>query len=192
MEFDLATVNPKLVDVWNFTRENYPKKVVSDLDSLKKIEQDCDAELPADYLAFMGKYGGLQMQFDDPRRLFVDYAAAGHLTKEACHLAAIMSSKSVLEWYLRLSRPDEHYENIGARIPRKTVPIGVTEAGGEYYLIDLSEKNHGVIWRMAPENHGTWGSEGNTVLGLAAGSFTKLLAKLVTEDELSAGRVTDN
>ncbi|MBB4133306.1 SMI1/KNR4 family protein [Xanthomonas sp. 3075] len=191
MDIDLATVHPGLVDAWNFTRENYPKKVACDLEPLKKIEKDCDAAFPADYLAFMGKYGGLQMRFDDPRRLLVEYSIAGNLTREACHLASIMSSKAVLEWYLRLSRPDEHYENIGARIPAKTVPIGVTEAGGEYYLIDLSDRSHGTIWRMAPENHGTWCSEGNAFLGLAAGSFTKLLTKLVTEDDLAAGKMRE-
>lgn len=188
MGFDLANVNPRLVDAWNFTKEHYPIKVTPDVEPLRTVESDCGAKFPADYIAFMHEFGGIQMRFDDPNRLFVEYSIAGKSTKQACDLGGISASKWVLEWYMRLSRPDENYDDVGARIPPKTAPIGITDAGGEYYLIDLSDENHGIIWRMGPENHGTWGSEGNAILGFAAGSFTKLLAKLVTDEEMAEGK----
>lgn len=186
MVFELENVNVGLVRAWEFTKKNYPQKVIPHLDYLLEIERDCGAEFPADYMSFMSKYGGLEMNFEHPQCLFVGYSIAGNVRKEACFVQAITASSFVREWYFRMSRPDEHYAEIGPRIPPKTAPIGVTSAPDEYYLIDLSVENYGVIWRMAPENYGTWGSESNTILGLAASSFTNLLSKLITEDEMAA------
>jgi len=76
-----------------------------------------------------------------------------------------------------------HYADVGPRIPPKTVPIGVSYSGEEAYLLDLSEEKYGRIWYKGEGARGTWGTEGNTILGFVAPSFTAFLAGLMTQDE---------
>lgn len=68
-------------------------------------------------------------------------------------------------------------------IPPKTVPIGYGSSGDEYYLMDLSDENYGRIWHKGEGTRATWGTEGNTILGFVAPSFTAFLAGLMTKDE---------
>ena len=84
---------------------------------------------------------------------------------------------------MTLSRPHMHYADVGPRIPPKTVPIGVSYSGEEAYLLDLSEEKYGRIWYKGEGTRATWGTEGNTILGFAAPSFTAFVAGLMTQDE---------
>ncbi len=84
---------------------------------------------------------------------------------------------------MTLSRPHMHYADVGPRIPPKTVPIGVSYSGEEAYLLDLSEEKYGRIWYKGEGTQCHRGTEGNTILGFAAPSFTAFVAGLMTQDE---------
>mgnify|MGYP003577739040 CR=1 FL=1 len=184
MEFDLDKLNPLLVGAWEYTTRRWPDDVKPNLKPLQEIEKDTKASFPNDYLDFMQRYGSLQMRLDDPQFLFIQYKIGNNIRKDTGSVQVIAPSKVVLEQYMLLSRPHIHYPDIGAQIPPKMVPIGLTAAGGEYFLMDLSEKNYGTIWHKDPGSTGTWGSENNTILGYAGASFTAFLANLKTEEEI--------
>ncbi len=184
MEFELAKLNPLLVGAWEYTSRRWPDDVKPNLNPLQEIEKDAKARFPNDYLAFMQRYGSLQMRLDDPQFLSIQYRISNKIRKYTGSVQVIAPSTVVLEQYMQLSRPHIHYPDVGAQIPLKMVPIGLTAAGGEYFLMDLSGKNYGTIWHKDPGSTGTWGSENNTTLGYAGASFTVFLANLKIEEEI--------
>jgi len=57
MTFDLNAVNPRLVEIWERTRKEWPNKIQPDIRPLKEIESDCGEDLPKYYKDFVKTYG---------------------------------------------------------------------------------------------------------------------------------------
>lgn len=184
MVFDLNTVNPRLTEIWERTRTRWPDDVQPDTRPLEEIEKDCGAHFPSDYWDFMKLYGSISLNLGEVKACIIQYSVGESIKKDWQWILSISPSSSVHENYMMLSRPHMHYANLGPRIPPKTVPIGVSYSGEEAYLLDLSEEKYGRIWYKGEGTSATWGTEGNTILGFVAPSFTTFLAGLMTEDEV--------
>lgn len=183
MAFDLNTVNPRLVEVWERTRARWPNKVQPDTDFLKKIETDCGATFPEDYWEFSERYGSISLDIGDVKVSIIQYSVGNSIKKDWQWVLGIPMSKFVYDQYMLLSRNHPHYSDLGPMIPPKAVPIGYGSSGDEYYLMDLSNGKYGRIWHKGEGTRATWGTEGNTILGFVAPSFTAFLAGLMTQDE---------
>ncbi|TSD89835.1 SMI1/KNR4 family protein [Mycobacterium sp. KBS0706] len=183
MAFDLNTVNPRLIEVWEQTRTRWPDKMQPDTRPLEEVEEDCEAQFPSDYWDFMKTYGSVSLSLGEIKACIIQYSIAGSIRKDWHWTLSISPSRSVRENYMTLSRPHMHYADLGPRIPPKTVPIGVSYSGDEAYLLDLSEEKYGRIWYKGEGTRATWGTEGNMILGFVAPSFTAFLAGLMTKDE---------
>lgn len=184
MAFDLNTVNPRLVEVWEHTRTRWPDKVQPDSRPLEEIEDDCGARLPSDYWDFMKLYGSISLNLGEIKACIIQYSVGESIKQDWQWILSISPSSSVHENYMMLPRPHMHYADLGPRIPPKTVPIGVSYSGEEAYLLDLSDEKYGRIWYKGEGKRATWGTEGNTILGFVAPSFTAFLAGLMTKDEV--------
>jgi hypothetical protein len=183
MTFDLSTVNPRLVEVWERTRTRWPERVRPNTEPLEKIEADCDAALPEDYWDFAKTFGSISLSLGDIKTHIIQYSIGNSIKRDWQWVLGIPDSEFVYEQYMLLSRDHPHYSDLGPMIPPKTVPIGYGSSGDEYYLMDLSDENYGRIWHKGEGTRATWGTEGNTILGFVAPSFTEFVAGLMTKDE---------
>lgn len=183
MTFDLNVVNSRLVEVWERTRTRRPEYVRINTTPLEEIEKDCGNKFPEDYWNFMNQYGSISLDLGDINTCIVQYSIGGSIRKDWQWIYGIADSDFALEYYMKLSRPHIHYADLGPMIPPKTVPIGYTADGDEFYLMDLSNEKFGRIWHKGEGTRATWGTEGNTILGFVAPSFTEFVAGLMTQDE---------
>lgn len=183
MTFDLNAVNPRLVEIWERTCKEWPNKIQPDIRPLKEIESDCGEYLPEDYKDFVRSYGYIDLELGEFNACIVKYSVGQSIKRNWAWALDVSTSSFALNRYMFLSRPHMHYSHIGPRIPPKTVPIGTSSGGDDYYLIDLSEEKYGRIWFNGGNAVATWGTEGNTILGFVAPSFTAFLAGLMTKDE---------
>ena len=183
MAFDLNAANPRLVEIWERTRQRWPDKVRPDTRPLEEIEKDIGAKFPEDYFEFINTYGSISLSLGDIKTCMIQYYISGSIKRDWKWILGISSSRFVHENYMTLSQPHMHYADVGPRIPPKTVPIGVSYSGEEAYLLDLSDEKCGRIWYKGEGTSATWGTEGNTILGFVAPSFTAFLAGLMTQDE---------
>jgi hypothetical protein len=181
---NLEVLNPKVYDMWK-TREGlgsdyFQPSTERDIEAIKK---EISSDVPGDYEEFLFEYSPIGVQKIGAYYFKCDYNDGSVI--EFDH-TLVPWAKLTLAAIKSLHNPHQHFEGIGARIPRELLPL--TRDNECTILIDLRPDTFGQILYVPKIKRQTFGTLGYgwDDIGLVANSFTEFLAGLDTEKNLVA------
>ena len=142
------------------------------------VENTLGIKLPADYVAFVTRYGFVEFGRDEPeRRSMFSYVIEENnqrVTRQ-CDISFLFDADKLAPRYRYMTTTDNPHDETRPAIPPGYLPVG-SDAGHSAIVLDIAA-NPGQVW-FWPYNDDRWGLGDNVALGFVADNFTDFINSL--------------